>query len=148
MAHDNEKGKITVEDDRPRISWPDASSQPIYGTINATLRDATRALGGDFVETPIWSKLLGRKLVTVHPLGGGNSAVVDHKGCLFVGADGNATHHGLHVVHGAIVPVSLGVNPLLTISATAVNTQRDGTSYPDRALPSLTHILTDPVTPH
>jgi cholesterol oxidase len=125
MAHDNEGGKVELKDDRPRISWPRSASQPIFEKINATLKRATKALGGEFVENPLWSKNLGRALVTVHPLGGcsmgdaAKNAVVDHKGCLFSSAVGNAMHRGLHVVDGAIVPMSLGVNPLLTISALA-----------------------------
>ena len=125
MAHDNAKGKVELEDDRPRISWPKAGSQPIFEKIKMTLRRATKALGGDFVENSLWSKEMGRALVTVHPLGGcpmgdrAENAVVDHMGCLFSGAAGQAVHEGVHVVDGAIVPMSLGVNPLLTISALA-----------------------------
>jgi cholesterol oxidase len=125
LAHDNERGKIELEDDRPRIRWPGAGSEPIFARINSILKKATRALGGDFIENPLWSKLLGRSLVTVHPLGGcpmgedAESAVVNHRGCLFANAAGDAVHRGLHVVDGAILPMSLGVNPLLTISALA-----------------------------
>jgi cholesterol oxidase len=125
MAHDDAEGKLELEDDRPRISWPKAGSQPIFEKIKMTLRRATKALGGDFVENPLWSKDMGRALVTVHPLGGcpmgdrAENAVVDHTGCVFSGAAGEAVHGGLHVVDGAIVPMSLGVNPLLTISALA-----------------------------
>jgi cholesterol oxidase len=43
--------------------------------------------------------------------------VVDDGGRVFDGAGG--THPGLHVVDGAIVPMPLAVNPLLTISALA-----------------------------
>ncbi|HUZ92366.1 MAG TPA: GMC family oxidoreductase, partial [Methylocella sp.] len=125
MAHDNEDGTIHIDDGRPRISWPGVGSEPIFETINTTLNKATQTLGGEFVKNPIWSKLLGRQLVTVHPLGGcamgedAASGAVDHKGRVFSGSTGNAVHAGLYVADGAIVPVSLGVNPLLTISALA-----------------------------
>ncbi len=125
MAHDSEHGTIHIDDGRPRISWPGVGSEPIFNTINDTLNKATRALGGKYVKDPIWSELLGKKLVTVHPLGGcamgedAASGAVDHKGRVFSGAAGSAVHAGLYVADGAVVPISLGVNPLLTISALA-----------------------------
>jgi cholesterol oxidase len=126
MAHDNEDGRITLDSEhQPRISWPRAGYEHIYEIINSTLYRATKALGGDFVQDPLWSKLLGRRLVTVHPLGGccmganAETAVVDHLGRPFCGDTGHEVHKTLHLADGSIVPVSLGVNPLLTISALA-----------------------------
>ena len=125
MAHDNEHGWIRIEDGCPRIRWPGAGRQPIFKTINTALEEATTALGGVFVKNPIWSKLLGKQLVTVHPLGGCSMAedaetgVLDHKGRVFASQEGKQIHDGLYVADGAILPMSLGVNPLLTISALA-----------------------------
>jgi cholesterol oxidase len=126
MAHDNEDGRITLDrNQQPRITWPRAGYERIYEIVNATLYDATKALGGDFVQNPLWSKLLGRRLVTVHPLGGccmgsdAEAAVVDHMGRPFYGNSGNEVHKSLYIADASIMPVSLGVNPLLTISALA-----------------------------
>jgi cholesterol oxidase len=126
MAHDDESGQISVNDEgRPRIDWPNAGRQPIFETIEATLEKAQAPLGGKYVRNPISTSLLQNRTVTVHPLGGcgmGEDAgrgVVDHQGRVFSGTTGNAVHEGLYVMDGAVMPMSLGVNPLLTISALA-----------------------------
>lgn len=125
MAHDDESGQIVVENDRPRIHWPNAGKQPIYATVEKTLDAASTALGGTYVRNPMSTDLLGNGLVTVHPLGGCAMAddaaqgVVDQAGRVFSGTSGNAVHTGLYVMDGAVMPISLGVNPLLTISALA-----------------------------
>ncbi|MGH3611178.1 MAG: GMC family oxidoreductase N-terminal domain-containing protein [Pseudonocardia sp.] len=125
MAHDSAGGRMHLDDDRLRIEWPGAGRHRIYGTIRDRLIAATAALGGTYVPNPMESELLGQDLVTVHPLGGaamGEDAgrgVVDHKGRVFAGTEGTDVHDGLYVCDGAVVPRSLGVNPLLTISAVA-----------------------------
>jgi len=126
MAHDGAGGRMSLVDDRLRISWPGVGSEPIFTVVNDTLARATAALGaGVQVPNPIWSKLLGKKLITVHPLGGcamaerAEDGVVDHAGRVFSGATGAEVHDGLLVADGSVMPTSLGVNPLLTISALA-----------------------------
>ena len=125
MSHDDADGRVVLENDRARIVWPGVGEEPIFRTINDTLTAASVPLGGSFLHNPIWSKELGDRLITVHPLGGcvmaetAEQGVVDHRGAVFSGLTGDAVHHGLYVLDGAIVPLSLGVNPLLTISALA-----------------------------
>ncbi|MFM0246862.1 alpha/beta fold hydrolase [Paraburkholderia sediminicola] len=126
MAHDDESGQISVNDKgRPRIAWPNAGKQPIFRTVEDTLEKAQLPLGGKYVRNPISTRMLKNRTVTVHPLGGcgmGEDAergVVDHQGRVFSGATGDAVHEGLYVMDGAVMPMSLGVNPLLTISALA-----------------------------
>ncbi|MBB5428423.1 cholesterol oxidase [Paraburkholderia sp. JPY158] len=126
MAHDDESGRIKIGDKgRARIEWKNAGRQPIFQTVEDVLIDATRPLGGKYLRNPISTNIAGRRTVTVHPLGGcgmGEDAahgVVDHLGRVFSGTDGAAVHDGLYVMDGAVMPMSLGVNPLLTISALA-----------------------------
>ncbi|MTI87737.1 MAG: alpha/beta fold hydrolase [Balneolaceae bacterium] len=125
MSHDDGKGKIHLEDGRPRISWPDAGKQGIFKKVNSTLEKAAKAIGGTFIKNPAWTKATDFDLVTVHPLGGapmGHSAaegVVNHKGQVFKGTSGTDAYTNLIVCDGAIIPRPLGVNPLLTISGLA-----------------------------
>jgi cholesterol oxidase len=129
MAHDDAAGTMSLANDRLRINWPGVGREAIFTTVNDTLTRATAALGGGVeVPNPIWSNLLGKELITVHPLGGCRMAeraedgVVDHAGRVFAGATGEATYDGLLIADGSVMPTSLGVNPLLTISALAERT--------------------------
>ncbi len=125
MTHDDSRGTIELQDDRARVIWRGVGSQPIFTRVNGLLEQATTGLGGNYVKNPIWTQLFGHDLVTVHPLGGcpmGEDAaggVVDHKGRVFAGTAGEDVHDGLYVMDGSIIPRSLGVNPLFTISAVA-----------------------------
>jgi cholesterol oxidase len=125
MTHDDGNGRLVLEDDRLRVRWPGVGSQHIFETVTERLTAASKALDGEFVKNPIWSKLLHHELVTVHPLGGcvmaddASAGVVDADGRVFAGVDGKDVHEGLYVCDGSVVPRPLGVNPLLTISALA-----------------------------
>ncbi|MEZ5343596.1 MAG: GMC oxidoreductase [Acidimicrobiales bacterium] len=75
---------------------------------------------------PLWTKSMGHQLITVHPLGGcvmaddAATGVVNDRGEVFSGQAGvSATHRGLHVLDGSIVPRPVDTNPSLTISALA-----------------------------
>ncbi|MGH8573409.1 MAG: GMC oxidoreductase, partial [Gammaproteobacteria bacterium] len=125
MAHDDGKGSAELEDDRLRISWPGVGAQPIFTKISNALQLATQQLGGTYLRSPLWTEVLGNRLVTVHPLGGcvmaenAEQGVVNHKGQAFAGPEGSDVYEGLYVSDGAVIPRSIGVNPLLTISALA-----------------------------
>lgn len=130
MSHDGDTGQLALdpEHDRVRVDWPDAGTQAPYPRANRILRGFARSLGGIFVPSPAWSRRMGRRLITVHPLGGAVMAddardgVVDHAGRVFAGKQGTETHDGLWVADGSMVPTPLGTNPLFTISALAERT--------------------------
>ncbi|MGQ0572838.1 MAG: GMC family oxidoreductase N-terminal domain-containing protein [Pseudonocardia sp.] len=125
MAHDRADGRMRLAGDRLRIDWPAGGGEAAYRAVHDRLLAATAELGGTYVRNPMASEALGQDLVTVHPLGGAVMArdaaggVVDHRGRVFAGRTGAAVHEGLYVCDGSVVPRSLGVNPLLTISALA-----------------------------
>ncbi len=125
MSHDGAHGKLDLENDRVRVDWPGVGSEPVFRAVDRRLEAASSALGAIYVRDPLWTKCLGHKLITVHPLGGcpmgvdASCGVVDDRGRVYSGPTGNDTHRGLYVMDGSIIPRSLGVNPLLTISALA-----------------------------
>lgn len=127
MAHESSHGLMTLKDDVLSIDWPEAGRDPVFEHISEILEKATKATGGTYLPNPIWSKTLGRNLVSVHPLGGcgmgddSETGVVDDRGRVFnpAGEGERAVHQGLHILDGSVIPGSLGVNPSLTITAVA-----------------------------
>jgi cholesterol oxidase len=127
VGHDGADGTLVLDHhNRVRLLWGNASDHPLVATINAEMKAHTAELGGTYIANPRWDRLLGRNLITVHPLGGCSmgahvdSGVVDHRGRVFDPSQGTtAVHDGLFVIDGAIIPTAVGVNPLLTISALA-----------------------------
>lgn len=123
MTHDDGQGKLELTNDRLDISWPGVGKQPIFEKVNQAMVSSNDALDGVFVKNVVWNKLFNYDLITVHPLGGccmGRDAsvgVTDDSGNVFQGTGGTATHEGLYVLDGSIVPLPLGTNPLFTISA-------------------------------
>jgi cholesterol oxidase len=125
MGHDGSDGRLHLVDDRLRVDWPGVSGRPLFSRMNEQLEATTDAMGGVVLENPTWGGLLGGGLITVHPLGGcpmaddAAAGVVNHKGQVYAGAQGATVHTGLYVMDGAVIPRSLGANPLLTITALA-----------------------------
>jgi cholesterol oxidase len=123
MSHDGSDGRMHLEHDRLRISWPGVGERASIARDNEQLAAASEALGGVYIKNPMWNAMLHHNLVTVHPLGGcvmaddASAGVVDHQGRAFNDTTGTGVHDGLYICDGSIVPRSLGVNPLLTISA-------------------------------
>lgn len=123
-AHDAGAGGKLIEaplNTRPRPNVGQAPTERMYKDVDAILEPAVAAIGGTYMNNPRWKhRLLGKHLVTAHPLGGCATAdgidggVVDDSGRVF--SPGGEVHEGLYVCDGSVIPRSIGVNPFLTIS--------------------------------
>ncbi|HUS98566.1 MAG TPA: GMC family oxidoreductase, partial [Hyphomicrobiaceae bacterium] len=131
VSHDTAGGKFHLDaDDRLQLSWPGAKDEPVYKHLDEQLHTLVTSVGGSYIKNPLAGSVTGHQPATAHPLGGcgmGHTAqdgVVDHKARVFSNQDGSSTevHAGLYVIDGSIIPRSLGVNPLLTITALAERT--------------------------
>lgn len=125
MSHDDSNGKFELQNNNLSLDYKRVGYEPIFTRINDQLAKETKALNGIYVKNPTWNKLLGEELITVHPLGGCfmgenvHSGVVNHKGQVFSNSGDSEVYKGLYVADGAVIPRSLGTNPLFTISAVA-----------------------------
>ena len=125
VSHDDASGRLLLEDDSLVVSWPGVGRQPGFARASELMRRATEALGGVYIQNPLWHELTGRNLITGHPLGGcvmaddARDGVVDSAGRVYAGDAGTAVHPGLWVMDAAVIPRSLGANPGLTIAALA-----------------------------
>ncbi len=132
-GHDGSQGRIVLAPDgQARVIWPGIYDQPRRKFNEDQIRLVANALGGTYREMIFWKGQVG----TVHPLGGCAMSdspiygVTNHKGQVYDGHAGGSidfngqfrVHEGLYVADGAVIPSSLGANPLLTISAVAERT--------------------------
>ena len=125
VSHDSASGRLVLQNNALMVAWPDAASEPVYKRMDAVLGEMVENVGGSYVKNPLAGSVMGHQPATAHPLGGSgmgyecSDGVVDHKGRVFDRAGRGSTdvHAGLYVIDGSIIPRSLGVNPLLTISA-------------------------------
>jgi cholesterol oxidase len=114
------------------LDYPDPSNNPLFTKTREVMSKLGDAMGGKYVDFPMWSKdLFGtRKLVVTHPLGGcpigrsGSEGTADLQGRVFTGSNGTDVHPGLYVADGSLMPGPIGVNPTLTIVAVALQVAR------------------------
>ncbi|MCA8927625.1 MAG: alpha/beta fold hydrolase [Alphaproteobacteria bacterium] len=131
MSHDSSGGKIVLDEttDTVRVDWPGVGREFPYERDNALLRDAADGIWANSLPSPLWHPNFGNRLITVHPVGGccmgeTSAAGVVNADCEVFrpstdDAGGTAVYDGLLVCDGSVMPTSLGLNPLLTISAVA-----------------------------
>lgn len=128
VSHDSATGRFVLDDDRLQLVWPTAKDEPVYGRLDAMLTSVVKQAGGSYVKNPLAGTVMGHQPATAHPLGGAGmgrervDGAINHKGQVFDAAAGRGSsdvHAGLYVIDGAMMPRSLGVNPLLTITALA-----------------------------
>lgn len=128
VSHDSAAGAFRLDGDRLLLDWPGAKDEPAFKRHDAMLNALVTQSGGTYVKNPLAGTVMGHQPATAHPLGGcgmgtaRDDGVVDHKGRVFDGGARRGStdvHDGLYVVDGAVIPRSLGCNPLLTITALA-----------------------------
>lgn len=131
VSHDTSAGRLVLDGERATISWPGAKDEPVYQRLDSVLSSLVGEVGGRYVKNPLSGTLMGHQPATAHPLGGcvmgreRGEGVINHKGQVFDGrpdAGSSDVHAGLYVMDGSVIPRSLGVNPLLTITALAERT--------------------------
>lgn len=126
MGHDGSDGRLELDDEgRVRIRWPGVGRRAVFDTIDRELAVGDLAIGAQHIPNPLWSRLFGEDLITVHPLGGcpmsddPAAGVVDDVGRAWSTVEGEDHLRGLLVVDGSIVPRSVGINPVMTIATLA-----------------------------
>ena len=123
VSHDDASGRIRLDNGSAQVHWPGVAEQPVYDRVDAALTKAAASVGARYIKSPLAKTGLGTKPATAHPLGGcgmgqdADRGVVNHKCQVFDGRGRESVHSGLYVCDGSVIPRSIGVNPLLTITA-------------------------------
>ena len=126
VAYDNASGELRLKNDRVCVEWPDYSDAPERLKNEQRIKSVIERVGGTFSANPFAMTAFGGNRIIAHPLGGAAmgetsmNGVVAGDGRVFDPSCGpTAVHDGLYVCDGGAVPTSVGVSPLLTISALA-----------------------------
>lgn len=115
MGRDVPDGRLFLRRGYLESTWSTTTSEDYFGGIRSTMHEIADVLGGEFRDNPLW---WGKRVVTVHPLGG--APIADHSGAGVCDAYGEVFGYpGLYVVDGAAMPGPVGANPSLTIAALA-----------------------------
>jgi cholesterol oxidase len=126
MSFDDQQGTLQLENDALRIHWKTAAAGPNPPARSDQLAlecCKTPTIKSVFSTDPL-ETLLGSR-GSIHPLGGccladdADHGGCNHKGQLFSTLTSTSVYTNLYVCDGSVIPTSLGVNPLWTISAVA-----------------------------
>jgi cholesterol oxidase len=115
MGRDVPNGQLKLKGERLDVEWDPAASTEYFDRLETTMRRIADVLGAEYSGLPAW---LGKRFITVHPLGGASmgrhrgEGVCDEYGEVF-------DHPGLYIADGAVMPGPVGANPSLTIAAMA-----------------------------
>jgi cholesterol oxidase len=125
VSHDEAKGRIILDNGNAKVEWPGVAEEPVYARVDEALTRTAEAVGARYIKSPLAATSMGVKPATAHPLGGcgmggdARTGVVNYKCQVFDGKGEASVHAGLYVCDGSVIPRSIGVNPLLTITALA-----------------------------
>ena len=116
MGRDAPDGELVMADNKLTSTWRIDRSAPYFKRVRGEMEKVAAELGARFMDNPIWH--FGRRVITVHPLGGcpmgrdRSTGVVDPWGRVF-------GQRGLYIADGSVMPGPVGPNPSLTIAALA-----------------------------
>jgi cholesterol oxidase len=114
MGRDVPDGALRMDGGRLTSTWTIDRSAPYFLRARQEMERMAVEMGAKFMDNPIWH--FGRRVITVHPLGGcpmgsnREEGVVDPWGRVF-------GQRGLYVADGSVMPGPVGPNPSLTIAA-------------------------------
>lgn len=115
MGRDVPNGRMMLRDGLLDVGWTLEPSQAYFDAVRTTMESIAAALGGTFMDDPIWHV---SRVITVHPLGGcpmgrhPGEGVVDPWGQVF-------NYPGFYIADGSAMPSPVGANPSMTIAAFA-----------------------------
>jgi cholesterol oxidase len=99
------------------VDWSTRTSRSYFRRVRSETQRLAAALGAELADAPTWH--LGRRTITVHPLGGCPMGSSEAEGVISA-RDGQAWGQpGLFVADGSVMPGPVGPNPSLTIAALA-----------------------------
>lgn len=116
MGRDTADGVLELEEDMLQNTWRIDKSGDYFDRLRSQMKQIAETWDARFNDDPLWH--LGKRVITVHPLGGCPIGRDDSEGVVDVW--GEVFHHpGLFVADGSVMPGPTGANPSLTIAAMA-----------------------------